>query len=1182
MTKGKLVARSINNMRSEGMTLKMECVDEPLSSCQKAARIKLKEECDKVTKMLESLVKEHGGKLICQAGVVNAYQYQLPSSAPPTSAVVKPNSQAQVIGVNQSGNTNNQTIKLNMLNSTTPQGNIQLVMDPRMGVILGTVAPQQGGVAAPASMITKITNTTATTMSTMTTSSPAVAPITPVPQQPSIDNSNTYKLTRSGRKTKVLQIQQPDIIEEVPPPAPQPIKRTPKPTGATHVVQPTSTTPQGVTNLRIKTLPKQNAQGHVSGRPSEQTSIGGIVIGNKIAAGEIIDETKKSLPDGREVTFNKMNGGRTYPSLVVVARPNLKTKNITTQVIQKERAELDIKVKGVLMYAATKFTEWLIQQGLVRAEQYCDKHPGQKLKLGMYSDVGTFPCSGGYVWISSCCPERFVSVFSGSIFQSAPHSPTILLKLIYHWSCQTNVQNVISWVKVTNYYVKSFYAMLRSVCTAAISEKCKKMGGKNSMIQVGVISLGTTSQDGHLRQVKVEVLGILDPETLELRLRACEPVQDGDRSYKRRFNNILHPLADWVHKDSKILTDFTVDKGTLFEMGFHNVTQSAFSDQNPRNLTSNFHIMEYLRKIVPRMFQNTLSLLSRPMIQQFLDELVWREMFGTTALRAFENIIIHISEQTKYDPDNNFLERLTKIAANPFADWSYLQVSASSGSVPAPVAHPVAPMVSIPKDPTIQSSIEGPIVDLEATQRPGPKRNRKRPISAVSPETVDRTMSTPEPKIPRDSRPEHVPLQEFYYATMQPDKSSANGKENKITFTFKCFLCTTVMHSNTEIMEHMVSHVPPLVPGQSDSPVCRYCCTAFSSKHQMNVHVSEAHSKFGNSDSDMLVCAICEQKFGSNGLLINHLSTMHYPSEMPYRCESCGYRTSSHKDVIDHYYTCHEKSDGLQCPYCLKVIQFVTGANGQPSSSSVHAYLMHMQRHIVRREEKLNKCPRCCLWFNQMSSLKAHVELHTQALGPGVVPYTGNDSTVTVARSRNAVKRYIFDDYAHEITPTERVKRWMTGPIRLHVPTGRSCQECEEDLDMRDHYPGELKCQKCRYVTCCWRAYKEHQRQIHNERPMTSVIVPSPLVNIPLEKEMQCTCGFSTTDGNALATHLVKCRKRTAFPAEETRPGMLDSLGLVPKPTLEDERSNSISITKTSRLSHVVNNREGEKTSRNK
>ena len=109
---------------------------------------------------------------------------------------------------------------------------------------------------------------------------------------------------------------------------------------------------------------------------------------------------------------------------------------------------------------------------------------------------------------------------------------------------------------------------------------------------------------------------------------------------------------------------------------------------------------------------------------------------------------------------------------------------------------------------------------------------------------------------------------------------------------------------------------------------------------------------------------------------------MHHPSEMPYRCETCDYRTSSHKDVIDHYYLKHNKSDGLQCPYCLKVIKFVNNSTCQPSSSNIHAYLMHMQRHIVRRDEKLNRCPRCCLWFNQMSSLKAHVDLHSQGFGP--------------------------------------------------------------------------------------------------------------------------------------------------------------------------------------------------------
>lgn len=62
-----------------------------------------------------------------------------------------------------------------------------------------------------------------------------------------------------------------------------------------------------------------------------------VFIGN-----EQIDESKRNLPDGREFTFNKTAGGRTYPSLVVVARPNLHNKEISPQITQKERAELGI------------------------------------------------------------------------------------------------------------------------------------------------------------------------------------------------------------------------------------------------------------------------------------------------------------------------------------------------------------------------------------------------------------------------------------------------------------------------------------------------------------------------------------------------------------------------------------------------------------------------------------------------------------------------------------------------------------------------------------------------------------------------------------------------------------------------------------------------------------------------
>lgn len=393
-------------------------------------------------------------------------------------------------------------------------------------------------------------------------------------------------------------------------------------------------------------------------RPSENSSIGGLSVGERQRK-DIVDLTKdddKNMAygaDSREITFNKLQG-KTFPSLVVVARPTLHVKDAPN-----DRPTLDAKVKAVLMYSATKFTEWMIQQGLVRSEQMCQTHSGRVLKLGMYSDASKFAYSGGYLWISECCPARYVSVFNGSLFEGAPHAPSVLLKLIYHWACQTNVQNVVQWVKVDNLYVKGLYTLLRSVCTVALHQHGSLLGGRNKKVEVGVISLGTTSQDGQQRQVKVEVLGVLDPEGRVVRLRAVEPLADGERNYKKRFAKILEPLGGWVHKDSTIMSDLTVDKGTMNAMGFAYVQQSAPADAKSKSCNAN--IMDYLRRIVPRMFQNTLSLLSRPIIQQFLDELVWREWCGTTPATAFDNIVRHIAEQTRLDAKEPLVGRLAKV-----------------------------------------------------------------------------------------------------------------------------------------------------------------------------------------------------------------------------------------------------------------------------------------------------------------------------------------------------------------------------------------------------------------------------------------------------------------------------------------------------------------------------------------
>uniref|UniRef100_A0A6V7M7Z7 C2H2-type domain-containing protein n=1 Tax=Bracon brevicornis TaxID=1563983 RepID=A0A6V7M7Z7_9HYME len=1086
-TTSRMMTRSVTTVRPAEMTLNLDCVEEELSEAQLAFQKKVKEDYDKVMATMEEIMKKDNGQLITKTNTVSGYQY---SVAPTANTMVKPVTLTQA----------KQPIKLNVLNNTSSsQGNIQLVVDPRMGLILNTVPQNQ--------------NTT-----------------------PNIPQKNVHQVTtepsqfrptrQNPIRAKMLPMQQPqaqpDIIEEIPKEVTKP---PPKPAS-----NPTPIAPTPETSL-IKTKPPLRT---VTVKPTEQTSIGGLAVGVKNA--DTIDESKRHLPDGREIAFNKMNGGRTYPSLVVVARPFLKSKEIPQQLMSKERSELDAKVKSVLMYSSTRFAEWLIQQGLVKSEQFCTQqhncYPRPKLKLAMYSDAGTFPYSGGYVWISSCCPDRYVSVFSGSIFQGATHTPAVLLKLIYHWSCQTNVQNVVSWVKVSNTYVKNFYTNLRSVCTAAIWDKSPIIGGRNKNVQVGVISLGTTSQDGNLRQVKVEVLGILNPDTGELRLRACEPLQDNvpDRNGKKRFNNILQPLSDWVHKDSRILTDFTVDKTILNELGFNNVLQVAYNNSNARHSHSNYQIMEYLRKIVPRMFQNTLSLLSRQMIQQFLDELVWREMFGNTASRAFTSIINHIAEQTRAQTGDSLLDRLAKIGNNPFRDWSYSKFIANTTHYVHSVPSSENSKIGSVKDISGEISV----LSVRAGSSSANRRSRKRQASSLAGPEAKRF----EPE--RDM--EQVPLHEYFYASVDGEKS----REDKKTAPFSCFLCPGYMRWNTEVMEHMLKHVPPRVPGQTFTYACRYCCAAFSTRHQMQIHVAEAHSSFGVCDGHMVVCGICEQKFSNSNLLISHMVSTHLPSEMPYKCEACGYRTSSHKDAIDHFYKNHERGEFLQCPYCLKVIQY--SSDGTALAANIQAFLVHMQRHIVRTQEgKGNKCSRCCLWFNQKSALRQHQrELHMPWVGAKNIPDVPAEKRIIIPRIKPQQKNFYmsYDNPPVELPDDDVIQRWPR-PINLHVPSGINyrCQECEEDIDEEDHYPGEQKCEQCRYVTCCWRAFKEHQQQIHNERPMTSILVPSPLVNLQLERKMKCSCGYGTRDGNLLASHFAKCKKGESRGST----GMLDSLGLVPK-----------------------------------
>lgn len=97
-----------------------------------------------------------------------------------------------------------------------------------------------------------------------------------------------------------------------------------------------------------------------------------------------------------------------------------------------------------------------------------------------------------------------------------------------------------------------------------------------------------------------------------------------------------------------------------------------------------------------------------------------------------------------------------------------------------------------------------------------------------------------------------------------------------------------------------------------------------------------------------------------------------------------------------------------------------------------------------------------------------------------------------------------------------------------------------------------MSCSKCKYHTCCLRAMLEHSSACIGINLETASMSK-------LDAEMHCVCGFSNSEGNALARHLATCDRRSAYATVESaqenivKRNMLDMLGLVRRGDDEEE-----------------------------
>ena len=644
---------------------------------------------------------------------------------------------------------------------------------------------------------------------------------------------------------------------------------------------------------------------------------------------QVVDLTRHDpAGDGPAVKALRKN----FPALSVTAKPQK-----TVPAAQAKRSELDAKVKSLLVHTPAKFTEWLIQQGLVRSEQYDQSGGGKvKLKLGMYSDGKKFPHSGGYVWIQEGQSNKYTSVFKGSIFESASNqAPTVMLKLLYHWSCQTNITNVANWVKVDNRRIDDFFQLMRSVCVCAVQDEITQLGAKGP-VEVGVISLGTTTADGQKREVKVEVLGVLDRHSRQIRLRASEPIAGASQT--ERFSKIFEMLPIWVHTKKQIITDYSVDKETLTSLGYSNVTQCSLG-QTGDSQGTNFQIMEYLKKIVPKMFQNTLSNLSTAVIQQFLDELTFREQFANYPLACFDGIIQRISSQTSALAQKNvsMSDQLTRVAADPFKDWRYSDKH-------FPREHKSSP-------------------GLRYSDSKSPSPAGKRASSEESEEVFMKRMKTSK---------ELVNMESYYYATL-PGDATVLATQFHADMAFKCPVTKKVFMNNLEFMKHLHLQVDTnreTAIDIADLSQCNYCFKDFDSEVKLQEHQIK-DCRILPQVAKEYVDQITNTTFSSKTALIQHMMKTHVKYEMPYKCEISGYRSSRHSDIIEHFLLNFDRTDKLLCPYSLKVFSMYN-EKGYNSAMAV-TYLEHLQRMEDLKSKPNLQSKKSTLRFTDVSLLRAHM-----------------------------------------------------------------------------------------------------------------------------------------------------------------------------------------------------------------
>ncbi|XP_074785469.1 pogo transposable element with ZNF domain isoform X5 [Athene noctua] len=396
------------------------------------------------------------------------------------------------------------------------------------------------------------------------------------------------------------------------------------------------------------------------------------------------------------------------------------------------------------------------------------------------------------------------------------------------------------------------------------------------------------------------------------------------------------------------------------------------------------------------------------------------------------------------------------------------------------------------------------------------------PIPALSPPA-----KAPEPSenVVDSSQSKLIMLVDDFYYGRDGGKVSQLLNFPKVPTSFRCPHCTKRLKNNIRFMNHMKHHVElDQQNGEVDvHTICQHCYRQFSTPFQLQCHLENVHSPYESTTK----CKICEWAFESEPMFLQHMKDTHKPGEMPYVCQVCQYRSSLYSEVDSHFRMIHEDTRHLLCPYCLKVFK-----NG-------NAFQQHFMRHQKKSVYHCNKCRLQFLFAKDKieHKLQHHKTFRKPKQLEGLKP--GTKVTIRASRGQpRAVPISASDVPQGPGQETTSLSSADPQPIFLYPPVQRSvqkravkkmsvlgrqtCLECSFEIpDFPNHFPTYVHCSLCRYSTCCSRAYANHM--INNHVPRKSPKYLALFKNYTAcGVKLSCSsCLFVTSEGDAMAEHLV-------------------------------------------------------------